>query len=76
MNNLDDVIETMEKCTGPYIECDDCKYTCVNAEGVTICDHDGLDKDALHYLREYRDLLNRPRSERLIDVLREVRGEK
>lgn len=28
------------------------------------------------YLKEYRDLLNKPRSERLCDILREVRGEK
>ena len=32
-------------------------------------------RDALWYLREYRAMLERPFGERLIDVLREVRGE-
>ena len=31
---------------------------------------------ALEYLQKYRDLLNKPQTEKLIDVLREVRGEK
>ena len=33
-------------------------------------------ENAIGYLKEYRDLMNKSRSERLIDVLREVRGEK
>lgn len=33
-------------------------------------------RDALYYLREYKAVLERPFGERLIDVLREVRGEK
>ena len=33
-------------------------------------------RDAILYLKEYRDLLQKPRSERLCDILREVRGEK
>ena len=32
--------------------------------------------DALIYLKEFRDLLKKSRSERLVDILREVRGEK
>ena len=32
--------------------------------------------DIRDYLKEYRDLLNKSRSERLVDILREVRGEK
>lgn len=31
---------------------------------------------AVEYLKQYRDLLQKPRSERLVDTLREVRGEK
>ena len=33
-------------------------------------------RNAIGYLEQYRDLLNKSRSERLIDILREVRGEK
>lgn len=33
-------------------------------------------RDAIMYLKEYQDVLNRPLRERLVDVLREVRGEK
>lgn len=33
-------------------------------------------EDIRDYLKEYRDLLQKPRSERLCDILREVRGEK
>lgn len=33
-------------------------------------------EDIRDYLIEYRDLLNKPRHERLMDILREVRGEK
>ena len=32
--------------------------------------------DIRDYLIEYRDLLKKSRSERLVDILREVRGEK
>ena len=44
-------------------------------EVIAELEDEGLFADALHYLKEYRDLLNKPRSERLIEVLREVRGE-
>lgn len=54
MKNLDEVIDTLEKCTGPDIECDGCIYTATNAEGVTICNNDQLEKDALQYLKMYR----------------------
>ena len=33
-------------------------------------------KDIRDYLKEYRDIMNRTRTERLIHALREVRGEK
>lgn len=33
-------------------------------------------RDAIMYLREYKALSDRPLRERLVDVLREVRGEK
>ena len=54
MKTLDEVIQAMEQCAGPYIDCDDCKYTAVNEEDVVFCNHDQLDKDALYYLKEYR----------------------
>lgn len=33
-------------------------------------------EDIRDYLKEYRDMMSRTRSERLVDILREVRGEK
>ena len=33
-------------------------------------------RDAIVYLKEYRSMLSKPLNQRLIDVLREVRGEK
>lgn len=62
-DTLDGVISAMEKV--------DAKWHCT-VNQMNYADF----RDALHYLQEYRDLLNRTRSERLIDILREVRGEK
>ena len=33
-------------------------------------------RDAIYYLKEYQRMVSMPLTERLIDVLREVRGEK
>ena len=55
MKTLDEVIKACEQCYGKYIDCDECLYTEVNAEGVTICAKDRLEDDSLFYLREYRD---------------------
>jgi len=46
----------------------------IGYEGKYVVDDNG--KDIIHYLEEYRNLQKMTRTERLIDVLRKVRGEK
>ena len=61
MMSLDDVIKAMENCYGPDAECcDKCQYTREVAGTGTICLKCNLEDDALHYLKEYRDMLEHP----------------
>ena len=78
MKSIDEVIKAVHHCgllTGfddtyeydggcPYEDCSKCEQKRM------------VGKDIIHYLKEYRDLQKMTRTERLIDVLREVRGEK
>lgn len=50
-------------------DCETCFFGCAYNESCKIY-------DALKCLREYKALLEKPRNERLMDILREVRGEK
>lgn len=70
MKSIDEVITALEICISGSYCVDKCPYAHDD------CLEHGMEKDSLHYLKEYRELLNKPRSQRLIDVLREVRGEK
>ena len=58
MKTLDEVISALENCCSSKVNCDNCTYTVVNAEGVTICNNDQMEKDALHYLKVYREKNN------------------
>jgi len=54
MKTLDEVIEACEKCYGSNVDCDNCQYTVVNGEGVTICAKCELEDETLHYLKTLR----------------------
>ena len=55
MKTLDEVIKAYEICLNEEC-CDDCPYTEHDAEGRWACSLCGdCPRDALHYLREYRD---------------------
>ena len=62
MRSIDEVIEEL-------------KYSGYEGGGWMLVSESTLE-EVIAYLERYRDLSNRPRSERLMDVLREVRGEK
>lgn len=78
MKSIDEVIKAVHHCgllTGfddtyeydggcPYADCSKCEQKRM------------LGKDIIYYLEKYRDSQKTTRTERLIDVLREVRGEK
>ena len=78
MKSIDEVIKAVHHCgllTGfddtyeydggcPYEDCSKCEQKRM------------LGKDIIYYLKKYRDSQKMTRAERLIDVLREVRGEK
>ena len=68
MKSLDEVIQVMD-----HVE-----FCCTNCKLQFDCDEvECFLEDALHYLKEYRDSKSPlMRRKRLIDVLREVRGEK
>lgn len=68
MRTIDEVIDELKHTTGVRFGSNK-KYD----KAVVRLD---LMPDVLHYLREYRDSQKMTRTERLIDVLREVRGEK
>lgn len=74
MKTIDEVIKAMEYCQTP----DQMGNCNVNCPYIHCCDPESvaIKTDALQYLKEYRDLQKMTRTERLIDVLREVRGEK
>ena len=76
MKSLDEVIDAMERCSKPhYFDCRGCPYEDDDCE--VECRSDDRDADVLHYLKEYRESKSPlMRRKRLIDVLREVRGEK
>lgn len=77
MKTLDEVIDALEICghdESPKCPYFDTEYWCCCEDHMRSISP--LKNDALYYLKEYRDLLNKPRSERLCDILREVRGEK
>ena len=61
MKPLDEVIKAMENCYGSDAECcDKCSYTMeVTGHGV-ICRKCDLEDDALHYLKELRDMTDIP----------------
>jgi len=65
MKSLDEVIDRLLFSTKAMI----------SEDNSMIVDLDDL-AYAVRYLREYKTLLEKPRSERLMDILREVRGEK
>lgn len=55
MKTLDEVIEAMERCGKPhYFDCNGCPYEDDDAE--VGCRSDDRDEDALHYLKEYKEL--------------------
>ena len=55
MKTLDEVIEAMERCSIPhYFDCKGCPYEDDDAE--VGCRSDDRDADALHYLKEYREM--------------------
>lgn len=78
MKSIDEVIKAVHHCgllTGfddtyeydggcPHEDCSKCEQKRM------------LGKDIIYYLEKYRDSQKMTRTERLIDVLREVRGEK
>lgn len=70
MKTIDEVITALEICISGSFCVDKCPYS---KDG---CIEHGTGKDSLYYLKEYRDSQKMTRTERLIDVLREVRGEK
>lgn len=71
MKSLDEVIKAFEWCLDDANdECDECPY--YTGEN-TDC-HD-RNVDALKYLKEYQIEKNKSGMDRLIEVLREVRGE-
>lgn len=78
MKSIDEVIKAVHHC-GLLTGFDDtyeydggCPYEdCVECEQKKM-----LGKDIIQYLEKYRDSQKTTRTERLIDVLREVRGEK
>lgn len=78
MKSIDEVIKAVHHC-GLLTGFDDtyeydggCPY-----EDCSKCDQKRmLGKDIIHYLEEYKDLQKVTRTERLIDVLKEIRGEK
>lgn len=71
--DLEDVIFCAEKCIMPVPgDCINCFY--FDEENMD-CEKDII-ADMLSHLLDYQELLKKPRSQRLIDVLREVRGEK
>ena len=59
MKTLDEVIDAMERCSIPhYFDCKGCPYEDDDAE--VGCRSDERDADALHYLRELRDMTDIP----------------
>ena len=71
--DLEDVIFCAEKCVLPFPgDCINCFYF---DEENRNCEKDII-ADMLFYLKDYQKIMNRTRTERLIEVLREVRGEK
>ena len=66
---LDDVIEEMEDIRHSPDMCYACDKCGPESDQCYV-------EDAIGYLKQYRDLLQKPRLERLCDILREVRGEK
>lgn len=78
MKSIDEVIKAVHHC-GLLTGFDDtyeydggCPYEdCLKCEQKRV-----LGKDIIYYLEKYRDSQKMTRTERLIDVLREVRGEK
>lgn len=62
---LDEVIDTIESA-----------WVCPSSdEGSEYCELMEVRDDILKYLKEYREMKNRPLMDRLKEVLREVRGE-
>ena len=70
---LADVVQALEGCG--KIDCNECAYHYVR-DGVDVDDCQSAYADGLYYLKEYQEMLKQPPERRLIDVLREVRGEK
>lgn len=68
MKSLNTVIEVLEACQNDAIECFECPM-----RHETECEVKSV---ALAYLKEYQKMVSMPLTTRLIDVLREVRGEK
>ena len=67
MKTLDQVISALERCTDYEAECEGCPYKDDN-EGGLECEMKNLD-EVLHYLKEYREMLNRPA--KMIEWLRQ-----
>lgn len=68
MRTIDETIEELRRTTGV-------RFASKKEYDKAVIRLD-LMPDVLHYLEEYKNLAEKPRNQRLIDVLREVRGEK
>ena len=66
MKTLDEVIYSLEGCG--HIDCDDCPYH-YEDEKIEVDDCSQSYKDALFYLKEYKDMLNHPA--KMIEWLRQ-----
>ena len=78
MKTIDEVVKAMGCFNPEKLECNDCPYSefHVMGNGIGPSCLDMLTQDASYYLKDYQKILKKPRNQRLIDVLREVRGEK
>ena len=78
MKSIDEVLKAMNCFTPEKLECKECPYAeyHVMKNGIGPSCLDMLLSNATYYLNEHKNILQKTRRERLIDSLREVRGEK